>query len=87
MNVVVVHCSCGDAVQASTETTTAAQKMMRLVRHFRCSNANTASMIGMVTSAVRDTTTNIMLASRLSAIAASSAASRILPACSAIMIG
>ena len=58
--------NCGDATHASPASTTAAQKMMRMVRHFRCSSANTASMIGIVTSAVRDTTTNIMLTTKLS---------------------
>ena len=39
--------------------------MATLARHFRCSIANTASMIGMVTSAVRDTITNAMLTMKL----------------------
>ena len=38
---------------------------MTLVRHLRCISANTASMIGMVTSAVRDTMTNTMLTMKL----------------------
>src|SRR4051812_14485028 len=37
--------------------------------HKRSRSANTASMTGMVTSAVRETTANIMLASKLSAMA------------------
>ena len=40
-----------------------------MLRHFRCSSANTANMIGSVTSAVRDTTTNAMLTKKLNAIA------------------
>ena len=44
-------------------------------------------MIGMVTSAVREMTTNIMLARKLSATAVSSAASRILFVRKNVMIG
>ena len=60
MNVVVVHCNCGDVAQPAPRRPPPRSKSS-LVRRFRCSSANTASMIGMVTSAVRDTTTNIML--------------------------
>ncbi len=44
-------------------------------------------MIGIVTSAVRETTTNIMLASKPNAIAASSTASQVLSARSDVMTG
>ena len=48
--------------------------MIRLVRHFRCSSANTASMIGIVTIAVRETTTNAMLTMKPSETAPSASA-------------
>ena len=66
--------SCGDATQATPASRIAAQKMTTLVRHLRCSIANIASMTGMVTSAVRETTTNAMLTTKLSDDAQSAAA-------------
>ena len=44
-------------------------------------------MIGIVTSAVRETTTNTMLTTKLSAIAISSTAGQILLARSSVMTG
>ena len=58
-----------------------------MLRHFRCSSANTASMIGIVTSAVRDTMTNAMLTTKLSASAISNSAGRIFPARSRVTTG
>ena len=60
---------------------------MRLVRHFRCISANTASMIGMVTSAVRDTMTKVMLTMKLTAIAISNSACQIFLSRSSVMTG
>ena len=57
---------------------TSTQKINRLVRHFRCSIANTASMIGMVTSAVRETMTKAMLTIKPTAMAISNSACQIL---------
>ena len=43
--------------------------MIAILRHRKCSSAKTASRIGTVTSAVRDTITNAMLTRKLSAMA------------------
>ncbi len=48
-----------------------------MLRHLRCSSANTASMIGTVTSAVRETTTKAMLTRKLSDSAPNSSAGTI----------
>ena len=58
-----------------------------MLRHLRCSRANTANMIGTVTSAVRDTTRKAMLTKKLNAIAVSSTASAIRFARSSVTIG
>ena len=60
---------------------------MTLVRHFRCISANTASMIGRVTSAVRDTTTKAMLTMKLAATAISSSACQIFLSRSSVTTG
>ncbi len=61
--------------------------MMTMVRHLRCSSAKTASMIGIVTSAVRDTMTNIMLTTKLRETAISNAAISVLFARSSVTMG
>ena len=53
---------------------TAAKNRATLVRHFRCAIANTASITGSVTSAVRDTTTNTMLTTKFAATNVSNSA-------------
>jgi hypothetical protein len=58
-----------------------------LVRHFRCAIANTASITGKVTNAVRDTTTNTMLTTKFAATSVSSSACRTFPSRSSVMIG
>ncbi len=58
-----------------------------MLRHFRCSSANTASNTGMVTSAVRDTMTNAMLTTKLSASATSNSAGQDFSARSSVMTG
>ena len=78
---------CGDTFQTSAASTTAAHNATIAIRNRRCSSANTASMIGIVTSAVREMTTNIMLASRLTAIAVNSTAGQILLVRSNVMTG
>src|ERR1044072_9477373 len=60
---------------------------MMLVRHFRCAIANTASITGSVTSAVRDTTTNTMLMTKFAATAVSNSAWRIFPSRNSVMMG
>ena len=57
------------------------------MRHFRCAIANTASITGSVTSAVRDTTTNTMLTTKFAATSVSNSACRIFPSRSSVMMG
>ena len=39
----IVPCNCGEEVQAVAATAAAAPRIIRLVRHFRCTRPNTAS--------------------------------------------
>ena len=70
-----------------TASTAAAHNAAIAVRNLRCNSANTASMIGIVSSAVRETMTNSMLPTKLRATAASSTASPILFARSNVITG
>src|SRR5882672_3866289 len=73
MNFETVPRNWGDTFQTTAASNAAAHKAAIAVRNLRCSSANTASMIGIVTSAVREITTNIMLTRKLRATTASSA--------------
>ena len=85
-NVPVVDCNCGDPAQAS-----AARRQRHeddeLVRHFRCIIANTASMIGIVTIAVRETMTNTILTTKFSETAIGNSACQIFLSRSSVMMG
>src|SRR6202171_978757 len=72
--VAVFACKLGDASQTKPARTAIEQNTIVTFRHFKCISANTASMIGIVTSAVRDTITKAMLAMKLSTTAASKVA-------------
>ena len=79
--------NCGDTFQATAASNAAAHNVTIAARHRKCSSANTAIMIGIVTSAVRETTSNLMLISKLAAMAANSAASPVLFIRSSVMTG
>src|SRR5262249_60697255 len=76
-NLLTVVSSWGEATHAAAATAIAAQRIMRLVLSRRCNSAKTAIMIGIVTSAVLETMTNVMLTTKLTPIMETSSASQI----------
>ncbi len=76
-----------DAVHDRSASATTATRIIRLVRHRRYSAANTASITGIVTRAVRETMTKVMLASRPTTTAQSSTACHIFPSRNSVKIG
>jgi hypothetical protein len=86
-NVSAVRRNAGEVCQTTAANAATTHRMMTILRHLKCNSANTANMIGTVTSAVRDTTTKAMLTNKAKAMAVSSRANAIRFARSSMMIG